>query len=102
MTASDFKSFPPVDDTIAWFKDVDWQDAIFRIRSGLANVLLWAVAFSEKSYDFHEWLYQQVDPTPSAEPADVPNIPIPDLDSISLWSTPALPAEIHDDLGRVF
>ena len=102
MTTSEFKSYPPVSDTVSWIKDVDWQDAIYRLRSGVANVLLWAIAFSEKSYDFHEWLYQQVDPTPSAEPEDVPLIPIPDLDGLSIWHTPAAPAEVTDDLGRVF
>ena len=98
-------SFLPVDDTIAWFKDVDWQDTIHRLRSGVANVLLWAVAFSEKSYDFHEWLYNKVEPTPAEQPAE--DIPFEEsirsqLDGLSIWHTPAEPPEVMDDLGRVF
>lgn len=61
MTTSELRSFPPVTDTIDFVKQVDWQDVKVRTLNGVKNVLLVAVAISEKSFDFHTWLYKQLD-----------------------------------------
>ena len=50
-------AFPPVDDAIKAVKSVDWDDVNLRLRKGIGLLLLTAMSFSEKSYDFHEWLY---------------------------------------------
>ena len=61
MTASELRAFPPVDDTIDFIKQVDWQDVRTRARNGLRNLLLTACVISEKSFDFHCWLIQKLD-----------------------------------------
>ena len=53
-------SYPPVDDFIAWVSKVDWADLGVRIRKGTGALLLFAMKFSEKSYDFHEYLYTRL------------------------------------------
>ena len=53
-------SYPPVDDTINFLKGVNWSDVQSRIRVGTGNLLLFAMKFSEKSYDFHEYLYTRL------------------------------------------
>ena len=57
---SDSPSYPPVDDVINFFKGIDWNDLGSRIRVGTSNLLLFAMKFSEKSYDFHEYLYTRL------------------------------------------
>ena len=49
-------SFPPVEDTIAWFNSVDWQDVRQRCRGGVNNVGLVLALVGEKLYDFGTWL----------------------------------------------
>ena len=53
-------SYPPVDDAINFVKSIDWADLGSRIRVGTGNLLLFAMKFSEKSYDFHEYLYNRL------------------------------------------
>ena len=49
-------SFPPVEDTIAWFNSVDWQEFRHRCRGGVNNVGLVLALVGEKLYDFGTWL----------------------------------------------
>ena len=53
---SNFKSFPPVDDTIVWIKQVDWNEVGMRCKGGLNNVGLVLAVTGEKLYDFGCWL----------------------------------------------
>ena len=53
-------SYPPVDDAINFLKGINWSDLGSRIRVGTSNLLLFAMKFSEKSYDFHEYLYTRL------------------------------------------
>ncbi len=46
------KSFPPVSDTIVWFKQVDWQDVRQRARAGVNNIGLVLAVVAEKVHDF--------------------------------------------------
>ena len=57
---NDSPSYPPVDDFINFVKGIDWSDLGSRIRVGTSNLLLFAMKFSEKSYDFHEYLYTRL------------------------------------------
>tara|TARA_Y100000817_G_C16505722_1_gene388879 strand:+ start:172 stop:441 length:270 start_codon:yes stop_codon:yes gene_type:complete len=54
--AAEFKSFPPVTDTIVWIKQVDWEDVRQRCKGGLNNVGLVLAVVGEKTYDFGHWL----------------------------------------------
>lgn len=53
-------SYPPIDDAINFVKGINWSDVGSRIRVGTGNFLLFAMKFSEKSYDFHEYLYNRL------------------------------------------
>ena len=53
-------SYPPVDDAINFVKGINWIDLGSRIRVGTSNLLMFAMKFSEKSYDFHEYLYSRL------------------------------------------
>ena len=53
-------SYPPVDDAINFVKGINWSDVGSRIRVATGNLLLFAMKFSEKSYDFHEYLYTRL------------------------------------------
>lgn len=53
-------SYPPVDDAINFVKGINWSDVGSRIRVGTGNLLLFAMKFSEKSYDFHEYLHERL------------------------------------------
>ena len=44
-------AFPPVTDTIVWFKQVDWADVRRRCRAGLNNVGLVLAVTGEKIHD---------------------------------------------------
>ena len=57
---SELRSYPPVDDAINFLKGIDWSDLGARIRKGTGAMLLFAMKFSEKSYDFHEYLYTRL------------------------------------------
>ena len=50
--AAEFKSFPPITDTIVWIKQVDWADVRQRCRGGLNNVGLVLAVVGEKIHDF--------------------------------------------------
>ena len=52
--------YPPVDDAINILKGINWSDLGSRVRVGTSNLLLFAMKFSEKSYDFHEYLYTRL------------------------------------------
>ena len=56
MTTSELKSFPPVTDTIAWIKQVDWAEVRHRCRGGLNNVGLVLAVVGEKLHDFGAWM----------------------------------------------
>ena len=56
-------SYPPVDDAINFLKGINWNSVGSRVRVGVSNLLLFAMKFSEKSYDFHQYLYEQVGTT---------------------------------------
>ena len=49
-------AFPPVTDTIVWFKQVDWADVRCRCRSGVNNVGLVLAVVGEKLHDFGAYL----------------------------------------------
>ena len=55
-TATTDAAFPPVTDTIQWFKDVDWADVRRRGRDGLNNVGLVVAVIGEKIHDLGVWL----------------------------------------------
>ena len=83
MSSSELRSFPPADDAIDFIKQVDWHDVRVRFRNGIKNLLLVAMVVSEKSYDFHAYLAEKLDDTPSDEPEDAGEIPaIP-----SIWKS---------------
>ena len=49
-------SFPPVNDTIAWFNNVDWADVRERCRGGVNNVGLVVAVIGEKVHDLGVWM----------------------------------------------
>ena len=49
-------SFPPVEDTIAWFNSVDWADVRQRCRAGLNNCGLVIAIIGEKVHDLGCWM----------------------------------------------
>ena len=51
-----FPSFPPVSDTIVWFKQVDWVEVRTRCRAGVNNVGLVLAVIGEKTHDLGCWL----------------------------------------------
>lgn len=59
MTTSTNKeapAFPPVDDTIMWFKNIDWELQRERARDGVHNVGLVLALIGEKLHDFGRYL----------------------------------------------
>ena len=50
-TSTKSPSFPPVDDTIIWFKNIDWKLQGERCKSGLNNVGLVLAVIGEKIHD---------------------------------------------------
>ena len=44
-------AFPPVTDTITWFKDIDWSDVRQRCRGGVNNCGLVIAVIGEKLHD---------------------------------------------------
>ena len=61
MASSELKSFPPLDDSIDFIQQVDWNDVFVRTKNGVKNLLLIAAAISERSFDFHIWLAKKLD-----------------------------------------
>lgn len=61
MASSELKSFPPLDDSIDFIQQVDWNDVLVRTKNGVKNLLLIAAAISERSFDFHIWLAKKLD-----------------------------------------
>ena len=49
-------SFPPCDDTIAFVKQVDWEDVRHRLRGGVNNVGLVLAVIGEKIHDMGVFL----------------------------------------------
>ena len=49
-------AFPPVNDTIVWFKNVDWADVRQRVRGGVNNVGLVVAVVGEKMHEFGVYL----------------------------------------------
>ena len=58
MTTSQYKSFPPLDDTIDFVKQVDWQEVRQKCRAGLNNCGLVIAVIGEKIHDLGAWLAQ--------------------------------------------
>ena len=59
MTSTSYKkagAFPPVTDTIATFKSIDWVEMRARARGGLNNVGLVIAVLGEKLHDFGIYL----------------------------------------------
>ena len=54
--ASKTPAFPPVTDTIVWFKQVDWEDVRRRCRGGVNNVGLVLAIVGEKLHDVGVYL----------------------------------------------
>ena len=59
-TSTKAPAFPPVDDAITYLENVDWTNLGSRTRKGIGNLILFAAKFSEKSYEFHMWLYARL------------------------------------------
>tara|TARA_B100000902_G_C27254157_1_gene886937 strand:- start:702 stop:938 length:237 start_codon:yes stop_codon:yes gene_type:complete len=55
-TTSQAKSFPPISDTIAFIKDVDWDEVKERCRGGVNNVGLVLAVLGEKVHDLGVFL----------------------------------------------
>ena len=70
MTTSELRSFPPVNDTIDWIKQVDWEDVKRRSIAGLNNVGLVVALIGEKTYEFGCWL-GKVGEEKQAEPEEL-------------------------------
>ena len=49
-------SFPPINDTIAWFNDIDWADVRQRCRGGVNNCGLVLAVLGEKVHDLGVFL----------------------------------------------
>ncbi len=49
-------AFPPVSDTITWFKNVDWAEQRQRARAGVNNIGLVLAVLGEKIHDAGVWL----------------------------------------------
>ena len=49
-------AFPPINDTIVWFKNVDWADVRQRVRGGVNNCGLVLAVVGEKVYDLGTWM----------------------------------------------
>ena len=49
-------SFQPIEDSIAWFNSVDWEDVRRRSRAGLNNVGLVIAIIGTKLHDAGVWL----------------------------------------------
>ncbi len=49
-------AFPPVSDTITWFKDIDWNLQLERARGGLNNVGLVLAVIGTKLNEFGTYL----------------------------------------------
>lgn len=81
MTTSELRSFPPVNDTIDWVKQVDWQDVKRRSIAGINNVGLVLALIGEKTYEFGVWL-GKVGEEKQAEDPSSEFIEIPDFPSI--------------------
>ena len=58
MTTSEFKSFPPVTDTIDFIKQVDWKEVRQKCRAGLNNCGLVIAVIGEKIHDLGAFLAQ--------------------------------------------
>ena len=56
MTTSELKSFPPLDDTIDFVKQVDWKEVRQKCRAGLNNCGLVLAVVGEKIHDLGAWL----------------------------------------------
>ena len=49
-------AFPPINDTIAWFNDIDWADVRQRCRGGINNCGLVLAVIGEKIHDIGVFL----------------------------------------------
>ena len=58
MTTSEFKSFPPVTDTIDFIKQVDWKEVRQKCRAGFNNCGLVIAIVGEKIHDVGAWMAQ--------------------------------------------
>ena len=56
MTTSEYRAFPPINDTIDFIKQVDWQDVRRRCRAGFNNVGLAVAVVGEKVHDLGAWM----------------------------------------------
>lgn len=56
MTTSELRSFPPVEDSIDFIKQVDWEDVRRRCRAGFNNCGLVVAVIGEKMHDVGVWM----------------------------------------------
>ena len=58
MTTSELKAFPPVDDAVAYIKQIDWVEVRRRAHKGLNNCGVVIAVVGEKIHDCGAWLAQ--------------------------------------------
>jgi len=58
MTTSELKAFPPVDDAVAYIKQIDWVEVRRRAHKGLNNCGVVIAVVGEKVHDFGAWIAQ--------------------------------------------
>ena len=54
----ELRSFPPVDDTINFVKNIDWADVRQRARKGFNNCGIVLAVVGEKIHDLGAWMAQ--------------------------------------------
>ena len=56
-------AFPPVNDAIDFVKGIDWSKVRSQLLGGTNALLEFAMEFSEKSYEFHQFLDEKLNET---------------------------------------
>ena len=54
----ELRSFPPVDDTISYVKNIDWADVRQRARKGVNTCGVVLAVVGEKIHDLGAWMAQ--------------------------------------------
>ena len=71
---SQLRSFPPIEDSIDFIKQVDWEDVRRRAIAGLNNVGLVIAVIGEKTYEMGVFL-ARVGDIDDSTPVEMPNEP---------------------------
>ena len=56
MTTSELKAFPPVNDALAYIKQIDWAEVRRRAHKGLNNCGVVIAVVGEKCHDLGVWM----------------------------------------------